>query len=308
MPARRPSRARSAGVALLLAAASPASGQFVITSNAGRATADAQSSEPWFGPFHDERVYGPNGGAAVGELDLRAFGRIRAVQLDYGLNAVRAEGVLGDVRSFQYDARTGIDVTVANAGTAVSEPLRFEYTINGGQLRLHAPGGVFDGLIASVGVTIFTIAPGRSGFLWSWTQSLRGQSGAVVTSTDFFIDPLGFGMPALSPIRLVGDDAILDIAAFHAAADLGRLSPGGTAFITYDMDAALAGPGMNGTGGEAALGDPFDVTGRPGSTLLIQGAPIGPVVSAVPEPSPTALVGLGLAALGAWRAGRRRRG
>jgi hypothetical protein len=304
---RRHSRARSAGVALLLAlAARPATAQFTITANSGRAYADAQGSASWFPAQRDERFYGPNGGAAVGELDLRGFGHLRGVQLDYGLNAVRVDASPGDLTSFSFGAGTSIDVTVENAGPVTADPLIFEYTISAGQLRLRSFAGSFDGFIASVSVSIFTIAPGHSGFLWAWTQSLRGQGGAVSTSTDFLLDPLGFGTPSMSAITFAADEAFVDIASFHRSADLGRLARGSSAFITYDMDAAVAGPGFGG-GGVAALGDPFDVTGRPGSTLLIQGAPIGAVVSAVPEPATSLLVGLGLAALGASGAGRRRR-
>jgi hypothetical protein len=291
---------------VLTALATPDAGvaQFVVTANSGSAFADAQSSETWFPPQRNERFYGPLGGAAVGELDLRNFGHLRGVQTDYGLNAVRVEGHPGDMRSFSFGAGTKIDLTVENAAPITSGPLIFEYTINGGQLRLNSAGGSFDGLIASVSVSIFTIAPGRSGFLWSWTQSLRGQSGSVNTSTDFFLDPLGFGMPAMSPITRVGDEAFIDIGAFHRSADLGRLSPGGTAFITYDMDAHVSGPGF-GPGGVAALGDPFNLNGAPGSILAIPGASLVPGVTAAPEPATLGLTAVGLTALALAR--RRRR-
>jgi hypothetical protein len=305
---RRTPRA-SATLLLLLAPAlaatpAPADGQFVVRANSGSAFADAQSSETWFPPQRNEGFYGPNGGAAVGELDLRSFGHLRGVQTDYGLNAIRVEGHPSDMRSFTFSAGTTIDLTVENAGPATSDPLVFEYTINGGQLRLSAPGGSFDGLIASVSVSIFTIAPGQSGFLWSWTQSLRGQGGSVNTSTDFFLDPLGFGTPAMSPITFAGDEAFVDIGAFHRSADLGRLSPRGTAFITYDMNANVAGPGF-GPGGVAALGDPSNLNGSPGSTLAIPGTSLVPGVTAVPEPATISLSAVGLVLL-ALRHTRRR--
>lgn len=272
----------------------PAFAGLILLENSGKATVDASFTGTSFPNRHDETSYGPLGGAAVADINFQ-FGRLRAVQLDLGLNAVRVEGRVADIPFFNYAASTRIDLAVGNTGVAT--PLDFEYTINGGQLVLRGRNGSFDGLVAQVGVSIFTIAPGFGGFLWSWTQSLRGSGSGATTSIDFLIDPLNFGTPTVSPITINGNEAVMDIASFHVNQNLGTLSQGSSpAFITYDMNASLSGPGLSNTGGIAALGDPFGVTANPGSIIAIPGlGVVGP--APVPEPSTLHLLAVALGLL-----------
>ena len=99
------------------------------------------------------------------------------MQTGSGLNAVNAEGRFGDIPEFALRAETQIDQGVGNTG-GTSETLAFQYVINGGELRLLSPSGSFDGLAATVGVSIFVLAPDFSGFLWEWGATLRGEAGA----------------------------------------------------------------------------------------------------------------------------------
>jgi hypothetical protein len=283
---------------MLAASAGPAGAAFIITNNSGSAFAQTTYPPP-FTSQRNERFFGPNGGAAVGEV-IDPFSHQRAAQTDFGLNAVAVEARVGDASFFSHSAGTTLDVTVGNSGPLTSDPLIFEFHLNGGILALLS-GGSFDGLIASVSASIFTIAPGRSGFLWSWTLSLRGQGGAINPSVDFLLDPLGFGVPAITPVSIVGDEAGLTIAPFTLSADLGRLSPGGTAFVTYDMDANVSGPGFNGTGGRARLGDPLNLPGNPGGTISFVGVSLVPGPAAASEPAALSLGVLGLMLLAVVR-------
>jgi hypothetical protein len=301
----------AAALALLLAVApgvspAPAGAQLVVLQNTGRAEAELTYGGMFPPGRTDTRSFGPFGGAAVAEA-TDVFGRrTRAVQTGYGLNAAATEARLGDVPFFAYRADTDFEVRVGNGGARSGEDLFFEYVLNGGELRLRAPGGNFDGLVATVGSTIFVLAPGFSGFLWSWQLELRG-SGSQVTATEsqIFGDPLGLGTPVFSAITRTADEAIVSIGSFHGAADLGVLGRQSEAVITYDMFATIAGRGLNLTGGRASLGDPFDVEGSPGSALSIRGLASLQPTAAVPEPATLALVALGLGILGAVGTGRR---
>jgi hypothetical protein len=274
---------------------SPAFAGLVLLGNSGGATVDAAFFNTSFPSRHDEASYGPLGGGAVADINTQ-FGRLRAVQLDIGLNAVRVDGRVADIPSFDYSAGTDIALDVGNTGAPT--PLDFEFTINGGQLVLRGRNGSFNGLSARVGVSIFTITPGFSGFLWAWTQSLVGSGSSVTTSISFFIDPMNFGTPAVSPITINGDEATMDIAPFHVTQRLATLSGSGTAFITYDMDAGLVGVGLNNTGGVAALGDPFGVNTSPGSTIAIRGLSLTAPAATVPGPSTLYLLAVALGLLG----------
>jgi hypothetical protein len=261
---------------------------------------DAMASVNFFGTSlpsaSDSASFGPFGGAAVAEV-----GRTRAVQTGSGLNAVSAEGVLDDIPSFDLRAQTSIDQTVRNVGP-LSEALAFQYVINGGELRLFNPRGSFEGLAATAAVSIFVIAPGFSGFLWDWGVTLRGSGSSVAAEIHGFApifdfeDPLGLGMPDVSEVTVAGNEAVLSIAPFTGFADLGQMGAGSMSLINYSMYASVSGPALNGAGGEASLGDPFDIMGSPGSMISIPGA------VPVPEPELWMMMLLGLAGvLGAVR-------
>ena len=282
--------------------AQPVGAALMLTEVSGSATASASFFRTSFPPsVSDTAVFGPFGGAAVAEV-----GRTRAVQTGSGLNAVNAEGVFDDVPEFAVRAETEIDQRVGNPG-ASSEALAFQYVINGGELRLFNPSGSFDDLEATVKISIFVIAPDFSGFLWEWGATLRGSGGSAVAEFHGFAaifdfaDPLGLGMPVLSAVTVAGSEAVLSIAPFTGFADLGVITPRSGSVITYSMYASVSGPALNGGGGEASLGDPFDFTGNPGSTISIPGAVL------VPEPESWTVVLFGLAALLAHARRRRTR-
>jgi hypothetical protein len=189
---------------------------------------------------------------------------------------------------------------------AISETLAFQYLINGGELRLLSPSGSFEGLAATVGVSIFVLAADFSGFLWEWGATLHGTGGSVIVETHGFAplfdfhDPLNLGMPDLSAVDVAGGEAVVSIAPFTGVADLGVVTPGsGPDVITYTMFASISGPGLNNTGGHASLGDPFDLTGTSGSAISILGT------LPIPEPGSWVLVLLGLAAIIASAWGKR---
>ena len=250
----------------------PVAAALTLTEVNGSATASVMFFGAGLSSASDSESFGPFGGAAVAEL-----GRTRAVQTGSGLNAVNAEGRFGDIPEFALRAETQIDQLVRNTGAA-SEALAFQYVINGGELRLLSPSGSFDGLAATVGVSIFVIAPSFGGFLWEWGATLRGEAGSVVAESHGFApifdfdDPLSLGMPGLSAVRVAGGEAVLSIAPFTGLADLGIMERGSVSLITYDMYARVSGPGLSNTGGEASLGDPFDLSGSPGSAISIPGA------------------------------------
>jgi hypothetical protein len=278
----------------------PAGAALVLTEVTGSATASADFFGTSFPPSAtDSESFGPFGGAAVAEV-----GRTRAVQTGSGLNAVNAEGVFDDVPDFALRAETFIDQRVSNTG-AIPKALAFQYVINGGELRLFSPRGSFEGLEATVGVSIFVLAPDFSGFLWEWGATLRGTGGSAVAEVHGFapifdlVDPLDLGMPDLSAVTVAGSEAVLSIAPFTGFADLGVMGAGANSVITYSMYGSVSGPALNGGGGEASLGDPFDFTGNPGSAISIPGA------LPVPEPESWVVVLLGLAALLATAGGRR---
>jgi hypothetical protein len=263
----------------------PASAQLTLTNNSGQATAETQyGAGSFLSPQTVTTSFGPDGGVALSHLDLRNFGQVRAVQTGIGLNAVSVDARLGDIPSFYWSGQTSYDVEVKNTGFSTSS-VDFEFHLNGGRLGLYDPTGLFNGLAASVDVSIFAISPGFSGFLWSWTLTLRGSQGQVTPSVDFLIDPLGFGVPDLGALTIANGEAFIDIAAFTAAVDLGPLAAGHTAFVTYDMSAAVFGLGFNATGGVARLGDPFSASGDYGA-----GIRIGAVPAAVSEPPVFALL------------------
>jgi hypothetical protein len=146
-------------------------------------------------------------------------------------------------------------------------------------------------------VSIFVLAPDFSGFLWEWGATLRGAGGSAFAEVHGFAplfdfhDPLDLGMPELSAVNVAGGEAVLSIAPFTGIAELGVMARGSGSVITYSMYASVSGPGLSNTGGEASLGDPFDLTGHPGSAISIPGA------LPVPEPASWVLLLLGLATL-----------
>ena len=143
-------------------------------------------------------------------------------------------------------------------------------------------------------------AAGNSGFLWDWMLSLRTDNqGNVVSTVDILNDPLGFGVPALSPIIIANGRASMTIGSFSAHASLGQLIFHDKASVLYEMGARVRGPGFN-EGGLARLGDPYDVNGNYGSAITFAAAP-----TVAPEPATSWLVATGLIVGGA--AGRRRR-
>lgn len=279
----------------------PAQAGLALTRVEGTADASAMFFGTSLPPATDSASFGPFGGAAIAEV-----GRTRAVQTGSGFNAVSAEGHFGDIPEFKLRAQTSIDQRVTNTG-AVDEALAFQYLINGGDLRLFSPTGSFNGLEATVAVSIFVLAPGFSGFLWDWGVTLRGVGSTVESAVHGFApifplnDPLGLGTPTISPITVAGSEAMLSIAAFTAPADLGPLSPASTASLTYTMYAEVSGPAFNNTGGRASVGDPFDFSSNPGSVISIPGA-----TPVVPEPASALLMLIGSAALSA--VGARMRG
>jgi hypothetical protein len=70
------------------------------------------------------------------DVDVGAFGFMRGVQLGSGLNAVSAEGRVGDISYFDFSAGTKINATIQNDGPFYP-PLIFDYHLNGGELRLY---------------------------------------------------------------------------------------------------------------------------------------------------------------------------
>lgn len=236
--------------------------------------------------------FGPSSGVAVAEA-----GRTRAVQTGSGINAVNAEGRLDDIVSFSLDATTDIEQIVTNTGNS-TEDLSFHFLINGGELALFSPSGNFDLLRASVTVQIFGIGShsGPSGFLWWWMATLEGDpfTDQVTLSSELVSDVLGLGAPAMSAIEIENGEASVGIAAFDAVMDLGTLGFAGSTDISYHMSASVSGPGLNRQGGRASLGDPFDLSGNPGSIISIPGAS---PVSAVPEPGSWSLLLIGAAIL-----------
>ena len=248
----------------------------------------------------DEELFGPFGGIAVAEI-----GRNRAVQVGSGLNAVNVQARLSDIDAFRFEARTEIDWTVEN-DSAQPEDLIFQFTINGGELRLFDQSGSFfgPGLLATVGVSIFTLGADVSGFLWWWNVRLLATNrGVVVAEEDIFADPLGLGSPALSAVTVSNSEAVVSIAPFTATVNLGPIVKSQLPVtIEYDMSAAVSGSALNLAGGQATIGDPFNLQGNPGSVLAINGQPPG----TVPEPSALALTGLVLITLLRRRAGATR--
>ena len=90
---------------------------------------------------------------------------------DYVTRSKLAEAYahLSDLPFFDWSARTTYDVEVAQTGQSRSS-LDFQYHINGGRLELIDPAQMFDGMLSTVGVSIFAIAPGFSGFLWNFVD------------------------------------------------------------------------------------------------------------------------------------------
>lgn len=286
-------------IAICALALSPSSTHaLTLFRSEGSATATADFFGTSFPPRAAQETFGPFGGAAVAEVT--AFGRTRAAQTGSGLNAVSTTGRLGDIPSFAFRAQTEIDQQVQNDGTS-NDAVIFDYLINGGELRLFDPIGLFNGLEATVGVSIFVIGPGPSGFLWEWGVTLHKVSGVLTTTVHGFapifdfLDPLGLGQPVVSAITVDDGEVVASIAPFTASIDLGTLAPGGTALVSYTMFAALRGPGLNATGGEATLGDPSNLGSEPGAIISFRG--LDGETAAVPEPPIAPLVGAALVAL-----------
>jgi hypothetical protein len=274
-------------------AASAASADPILTGSSGRARVTLDFFGAGLPSQIAEQTFEPFGGAAVAEV-----GRNRAVQTGAGLNAVNVEGRLSDVPGFQFRAETDIDWRIENTGSDAQD-LIFDYTINGGQLRLFDPSGSFQDLRSTVGVSIFTIGTDFSGFLWEWGVSLHGTSPGVVEAEVHgfshifdFDDPLGLGSPVVSAVTISGDEAVVSIAPFTATVNLGRMNPGDSSSISYSMFGQVSGPALRFSGGSATVGDPFNLQGAPGSVLSFKGG-----TATVPEPSSLALLGAGLAVL-----------
>lgn len=272
--------------------APPASADPVLIGSSGSARVTLDFFGAGLPSRTDEETFGPSGGAAVAEV-----GRNRAVQTGTGINAVNVEARLSDVPEFLFRADTDIAWNIENTGPDLRD-LTFDYTINGGRLRLFDPTGSFHELESTVAVSIFTIAPDFGGFLWEWGVTLRGTAPGVVATqvhgfaTIFpFDDPLGLGSPTVSAVSVSATEAVVSIAPFTATVHLGEMEPGARASIIYSMFGQVSGPSLRDAGASATVGDPFNLAGTPGSVLSFNGA------AAVPEPSVVVLTGLGVAAL-----------
>ncbi len=284
--------------ALSLGLSAPAAGQLTEVSNAG----GAQVGTAYFGggppPQTVTTTFGPIGGVAFADLSPFSFGRLRAVQTGYGLNAVSVDAHLQDVPVFSWLARTSYNLHLQNSGSRTIPSLDFQYHINGGLLELLDPSMIFQNNVARVSARINTTAPGFGGAVWAWELSLHTDAlGHVISSVDFFFDPYGFGMPNLSPITIANGRASLTIGSFTARADLGGIQVGDNLFVDYDMDAEVSGSGF-GTGGVARLGDPFDANGNYGAGFTLTE---GGAVVATPEPATLWLLATGLVLVGALR-------
>jgi hypothetical protein len=101
----------------------------------------------------------------------------------------------------------------------------------------------------------------------------------------------------VGPVTIVGDEARVSIEPFVRTIGLGRIPADvlNTLPLSYSMSAEVPGVGLNGTGGLARLGGPFDLSGSPGSLLSIEGVSLQPAT--VPEPAALLLMGAGLAAI-----------
>ena len=95
--------------ALSLALASPATAQFTVNDNSGTATAMTVFGPGSFiQPQTLTTIFGPIGGVALSNLDLAPFGRIRAVQSGFGINAVFVDA--GQIDGVTPPAPDGIKV------------------------------------------------------------------------------------------------------------------------------------------------------------------------------------------------------
>ncbi len=228
-----------------------------------------------YGGFGLEATSSEEGGSFVEEEEYGSFGDANAFAADSGRLATGAYLFAeDDVSSMDFHATTSWSNTFTNT-TGGNANFDFDFNFSGGRLDIDGNGGM---AMFSLDILL------NGSSIWSRTASLSGNASV---GTDVFDD----GGLAHS-LGGTGNFVVAHFSAFSDSLDLGDFASGDSFELTYVIE-SWAKTDENFSYVSANVGDPFS-GGFSGAVSTSSSAP-------VPEPTTMALLGMGIAGLGARR-------
>jgi hypothetical protein len=190
-------------------------------------------------------------------IDFSTDGFGEAVQRPDGVGAVLADALFANGQLGNYvEARTTWTKTATNTSASPISYV-FDFFITPPSLRIADFARLPDASMNQVEVSFqATIRANGVVVFQAGAHLAGGDLSHVLTETG----------TSLSPTYILAGSAFgYDFSSHADVLNLGVVGPGGTMTVEYEMIARVDTPGFE-TGGQAKIGDPFDLDGTPGFT------------------------------------------
>lgn len=214
-------------------------------------------------------------------------------------------GVRFGQSTHDHESRFQFSEMITNTG-ATDQLFSMDFLINAGQLQTT----VFEtppqaGEFLEAGYVISISFDGTSLFQSSALLHQVGVPNSSATNASVTLGGTSLGGVLTHPQTGAPDTFLFTWEAFTDTIDLGVLAAGGSGLLEYDVRTFVRAE-FTGSGGQtgASIGDPFNISGDPNDNNSSVGGPnsiSSTPVTAIPEPTTLALIGLGLAGISAAR-------